>query len=186
MSQASPQPNAFIRHASLPDGTPIRVRPIRADGAAELQRAFEQLTPVSRNQRFLARKVRLTDDELDFLTNADGRDHLALVVAVLDTAGGEVESVAVARCVRDRADPVLAEVAIVVKDSWQRRGVGEILLASLAAWALQEGVHRWRAYYWKENTGIKRLLAKVGVKCYEQRESPGIQEAEYVLRSPAG
>lgn len=184
MSHVSQMPSAFTRDASLPDRTPIRIRPIRADGAAELQRAFQQLTPVSRNQRFLARKDHLTDDELDFLTNADGRDHLALIVAVLDAAGDEVESIAVARCVRDRADPALAEMAIIVKDSWQRRGVGELLLSNLAAWAWQTGVRRWRVYYWKDNTGIKKLLAKVGTKRYELRESPGVLEAEYELRLP--
>ncbi len=169
---------------TLPDGTPIRIRPIRADGAAELQRAFHQLSPASRNQRFLARKDRLTADELDFLIHADGRDHLALVVAVLDDAGDEVDKIAVARSVRDRADPSVAEIAVIVRDQWHRRGVGEALLAALAGWAWHTGVRRWRAFYWKDNAGIKRLLAKVGTKRYEQRESPGILEAEYELRPP--
>ena len=186
MSDIEQAQHTFSRQATLPDGTPIRIRPIRADGAAELQHAFYQLSPASRNQRFLARKDRLTADELDFLTHADGRDHLALVVAVLDEAGGEVDRIAVARSVRDPVDPAMAEVAVIVKDEWHRRGVGEALLANLAAWAWNTGVRRWRAYYWKENTGIKHLLAKVGVKRYEQRESPGILEAEYELRSPDG
>ncbi|MCB0025867.1 MAG: GNAT family N-acetyltransferase, partial [Caldilinea sp.] len=74
----------------------------------------------------------------------------------------------------------------IVKDEWHRRGVGEALLTNLAAWAWQTGVRRWRAYYWKDNAGIQRLLAKVGVKRYEQRESPGILEAEYALQAPPG
>lgn len=178
--------HSFLRQTTLPDGTPIRIRRIRADGAAELQRAFHQLSPGARNQRFLARKDRLTAEELDFLTHADGRDHLALVVAVLDAAGSEVDKIAVARSVRDRADASVAEVAVIVKDEWHRRGVGEALLTNLAAWAWQTGVRRWRAYYWKDNAGIQRLLAKVGVKRYEQRESPGILEAEYALQAPPG
>lgn len=176
--------HTFSRQATLPDGTPIRIRPIRADGAAELQSAFYQLSPASRNQRFLARKDRLTADELDFLTHADGSDHLALVVAVLDAAGGEVDKIAVARSVRDRADPGVAEIAVIVRDQWHRRGVGEALLSNLAGWAWQTGVRHWRAYYWKDNAGIKRLLAKVCVKRFEKRESPGILEAEYELRLP--
>ena len=186
MSTTEQALTAFPRESCLPDGTPIRLRPIRADGAAELQHAFHQLSPLSRNQRFLARKDRLTAEELDFLTHADGYDHLALVVAVLDAAGEEAEKIAVARSVRDRADASVAEVAVIVKDDWHRRGVGEILLAGLSAWAWQTGVRRWRANYWKDNAGIRRLLSKVGTRRYEQRESPGILEAEYELRSPAG
>ena len=105
---------------------------------------------------------------------------------MLDEAGSEVDKIAVARSVRDRADASVAEVAVIVKDEWHRRGVGEALLTNLAAWAWQTGVRRWRAYYWKDNAGIQRLLAKVGVKRYEQRESPGILEAEYALQAPPG
>lgn len=115
-----------------------------------------------------------------------GYDHLALIVAVLDVTGAEAEKIAVARSVRACAESSVAEVAVIVKDDWHRRGVGELLLAALSAWAWQTGVRRWRAYYWKDNAGIRRLLAKVGTRRYEQRESPGILEAEYELRSPTG
>src|ERR1700742_1913049 len=98
------------------------MRPIGPDDKGLLESGLPCLPPASPYQRFLTGKRTFTQRELRYLTEVDGRDHMALVV--LD---GKDELVAVGRLVRDPAQPDTAELAIVVGDTWQRRGIGREL-----------------------------------------------------------
>jgi len=91
----------------LRDGTRAVVRPIRPDDKALLDRGMRRLTPESAHRRFLAPKPSLTAAELTYLTEVDGRDHVALVVV---EAADPDSLMAVGRCVRlqERADTAIA------------------------------------------------------------------------------
>jgi acetyltransferase len=108
----------------LPEGT--RMRPIAAADKPLLQVGVSRLSPESAYGRFLSGKPRLTEAELRYLTEVDGHDHIALVV--LDDAD---DLVAVGRLVRSDEDAGTAELAIVVADCWQGRGIGRTLAAAL-------------------------------------------------------
>jgi protein lysine acetyltransferase len=108
----------------LPAGT--WMRPIAPEDKALLQAGVGRLSPESAYGRFLTGKNRLTPAELRYLTEVDGRDHIALVV--LDEAD---DLVAVGRIVRDRERPDTGELALVVGDCWQRRGIGRMLAQEL-------------------------------------------------------
>lgn len=178
-------PNLTIDRVSLPDGTPAIVRPIRKDGGRKLAEGLQQLSAQTRYQRFFVLKKSFSPSELDFLTHCDGKNHLALVLTLTDEAGNELQSVAVARCIRDDRDPSLAEFAIVVTDKWQQRGAGKILLKALAKRAWEVGIRRWRATFLFDNTGIRKLMELIGTKQLERLESPGIVEVIYNLFPPS-
>ncbi len=108
----------------LPDGT--RMRPIAAEDKALLQAAVGRLSRESAYRRFLTSKPRLSSAELRYLTEVDGRDHIALVV--LDDEG---DIVAVGRLVRVHEAPDTAELAITVADCRQRQGIGRTLALEL-------------------------------------------------------
>jgi GNAT superfamily N-acetyltransferase len=108
----------------LPEGT--WMRPIAPTDKALLQVGVSRLSAETAYRRFLTGKPRLSKEELRYLTEIDGRDHMALVV--LD---GDGDLVAVGRLVRSEEDPDTAELAIVVADCWQRRGIGRVLAAEL-------------------------------------------------------
>jgi GNAT superfamily N-acetyltransferase len=108
----------------LPDGT--RMRPIAPGDKALLQAGVGRLSPETAYRRFLTGKPRLTSAELRYLTEVDGRDHIALVV--LD---GDDELVAVGRLVRDPERPDTAELAILVAECHQREGIGLTLAGEL-------------------------------------------------------
>ena len=59
--------------------------------------------------------------------------------------------VAVARYARDETDPTTAEVAILVADEWQHRGVARELMRPLMARARDAGIRRFRAEILPEN-----------------------------------
>ena len=125
----------------LRDGTEIVIRPIEPEDADQLRAGFEHLAAVSRYRRFLSEIHGLTRHQLDYLTHVDHVDHEALAALVAATGSG----IGTARYVRDTSDPAQAEVAIVIADAWQGRGIGTALVARLAKRARANGIERLTA-----------------------------------------
>lgn len=173
-----------MKSAVLANGTPALVRPIRPEDGEALRRGLKRLSPEGIVSRFLHERQNFTDQELRYLTHCDMIDHVGMILAILDESGREVDQVGVARYVRDKTDPTLAEVAIVLVDEWQQQRGGEFLLQTLATAAWQGGVRRWQAFSFTENTAIHRLLSKVGTPAYERRLGHGTIELGYDLREP--
>ena len=103
----------------LPDGSQILIRPIRADDKLMLEQGLHNLSETSVQRRFLTPKPSFSRAELRYLTEVDGRNHVALV-AERPTGAARV-LIAVARYVRLPDDPEAAEVAVVVADHWGPR-----------------------------------------------------------------
>jgi hypothetical protein len=61
----------------LPDGAPILIRPIRADDKRMLGNGLRHLSPQSVQRRFLTPERSFSRAELRYLTEVDGRDHVA-------------------------------------------------------------------------------------------------------------
>ncbi|CAN5148988.1 hypothetical protein BH20VER2_BH20VER2_07680 [soil metagenome] len=123
------------------------IRPIRTDEGPTLLAALQRLAPESRVRRFLYDKRSFSEAELHELTHCDGVNHIALVAAVLDDRGAEVEPVAVGRAIRSSPDSDCAEAAFVTADEWQRHGVGKALVQELARRSQQVGIRRWRRLF---------------------------------------
>jgi GNAT superfamily N-acetyltransferase len=152
----------FREQHVLRDGTRVTLRHVRSDDLAELKRGLERLSPESRYRRFLGAVTPLTDQQLRYLVNVDGHDHVAIVVE-RDTPGpqGEV-GLAIARFVRLKDDPSVAEAAITVADDMQGKGLGRLLALTLARAAHERGVRRFRGEILEDNTAVRQLLADVG------------------------
>jgi RimJ/RimL family protein N-acetyltransferase len=123
-------------------------------------------------QRFLSPKPRLSHSELKYLTEVDFIDHYALV-AVLAAAPDVV--VGVGRWVRSVEAPGDAEIAIVIADDLQGRGVGTALGRALADAALERGIARFTASMLPANTAAHRLFAKITSRMQLTREH-GVDE----------
>jgi GNAT superfamily N-acetyltransferase len=124
------------RPVRLRDGSAVLIRPVRPEDAGLLEDGLAGLR---------------------YVTDVDHRDHEAL--GALDHARGG--GVGIARYVRDREDPHAAEIAVIVIDGWQGRGLGTELLARLSERACQEGIRRFTAAVAADNaamTGLRRNL----------------------------
>jgi len=172
------------RRIRLADGSVAVTRPITPADAPSLTRGLRRLSPAGNAYRFLHHRKRFTETELHYLTHCDFVDHIGLVFAVLDPGGREVDAVGVARCIRTKADPELAEVAIVFVDEWQRRGAGTVLLGHLADLAQQAGIRRWQAFMLTGNVAAERLLARFGREVRRSRLGYGTNEVIYGLHEP--
>ena len=142
----------------MPGGETILIRPVMPDDRGLFLAAWEQVSPASRQRRFLGPKSELTEEELDFYTQVDGHHHIAIGALSLDSTGETDAGIAVARIIRAEDEPDAGELGILVVDAWQGRGVGRVLMPRLLQLAAAEGVTRVRAQAWSDNEPIQRLL----------------------------
>jgi GNAT superfamily N-acetyltransferase len=173
-----------VHRVKLAGGLSAVVRPIRPADGPRLAEGLRQLSPESRRRRFLFSRGSFSAEELDCFTHCDGVNHLALVVVATGPNGREHQFVAVARCIRDSADPGLAEVAIAVADDWQHHGVGEMLIQALAGSAWEAGIRYWNAILFTNNVAMRKLLELVGKKQSERSEDAGVVGLVYQLSPP--
>ena len=143
----------------LPDGTQILIRPIRPDDKALLEQGLHNLSETSVQRRFLTPKPSFSRAELRYLTEVDGRNHVALVAERPNAPTRAL--IGVARYVRLPDDPETAEVAVVVADYWQGRGIGTLLVDELAPRARARGVRRFTATMAGDNRPAHRLFEKL-------------------------
>jgi GNAT superfamily N-acetyltransferase len=134
------------------------VRAIRPQDSQGLLEGFQRLSPESRYRRFLAPLAKLGRAQLRYLTEVDHHDHEALLAIDPETRNG----LGVARFVRSREDPAVAEVAVAVADDWQGRGLGTALLHDLAGRAREEGIRRFSASVLAENSAVIEMVFKLG------------------------
>jgi RimJ/RimL family protein N-acetyltransferase len=158
----------------LPDGASILVRPIRADDKRMLEDGLRHLSDESVQRRFLTHKRSFSRSELRYLTEVNGRDHVALVA---EYPGDPVRRlIAVARFVRLADEPTTAEAAIVVADDWQRRGVGSALTDELAEQARRSGIARFTATMASDNEAAHRLMRRLTTHLERKHTGHGVSE----------
>jgi RimJ/RimL family protein N-acetyltransferase len=154
----------------LSDGTPVELRQIRADDKELLRAGYERLSERSRLRRFLGPKPRLTASDLRYLTEVDGVSHYAVVALW----GPDI--VGVARWVRLVDDPDEAEVAVVVGDPLQGKGLGKILARNLADAARARGIRRIRASILSDNPPAMALMELIAGRLTDGGHHHGIHE----------
>lgn len=150
----------------------LRLRLIRPDDEARLIALYDRLSRHTAYQRFFTAMRRLPPDWAHFLANVDSQKRLALVIEAPGPDGPEV--IAVARY-EPTSEPGVAEVAFVVQDGWQGKGLGRRLLRELLAAAAARGIRRFRAYVLADNVRMLRLLSRY-THLLERRTASGVTE----------
>ena len=165
----------YVTSFRLTDGSLVRIRPIQASDKFLFERSKRagSFSDETMQRRFLAPKPILSRSELRYLTEVDGRDHVALV-AVKDHAPGEL--VAVARFVRLHDDPSTAEAAIVVADAKQGKGLGKKLALMLADAARERGIVRIQGTLLSDNPAAHRLMKAIGRRLEDHGHERGVHE----------
>ena len=120
------------------DGGTVHLRPIRPDDADRLAAFHSRLSKETVYNRFFAYRPVLSDVDVARFTQVDHHDRVALVATLND------DIVGVVRYDR-RPDLDDAEVAFVVEDAHQGRGLGPLLLEHLGAAARERGIGRFTA-----------------------------------------
>ncbi len=134
-----------------------RITPVRPEDRSDVQRLFAACSVASVRHRFRAPLPAFPARHLDELLAGPPERHDAL--AVRAGAGGELVALGSLAQPYGPSDGHTAELALLVVDAWQRRGLGRALTAALVERAARRGVTRVVA---EVEHGRGRLLTAVG------------------------
>nr|WP_232072534.1 GNAT family N-acetyltransferase [Phytohabitans flavus] len=146
----------------LSDGTTVHLRQIRPEDAAGIVAMHSRFSERTRYLRYFSPYPRIPERDLRRFVNVD---HLAREAFVVE-AGERI--LAVGRYERLGPEAVDAEVAFVVEDAYQGRGIGSVLLEHLAAAAREAGLRRFVAEVLPENSAMLRVFADAGYQVQRQ------------------
>ena len=147
-------PNHWEADVVLTDGGTAHLRPITPDDADLLREFHGRLSPETIYYRFFAPYPRLSDRDVRRFTTVDYEDRVALVATISDAL------VAVVRY--DKVAPEEAEVAFVVEDAHQGRGLASVLLEHIGAAARERGIRRFIADVLPENRRMINVFREAG------------------------
>jgi RimJ/RimL family protein N-acetyltransferase len=152
---------------------PIEIRALRTDDRADLLGAVKRTSAQSLYRRFFGAKRDFSEKEIEFFTNIDFVNHVALVATV------EQESRAVivggGRYIIVR--PGAAEVAFAVVDEYQGQGIGRALMRHLVAIARDAGLRELVAEVLPDNIPMRMVFEKSGLRCNMKREGAVVHVA---------
>ncbi|MQS14304.1 GNAT family N-acetyltransferase [Streptomyces kaniharaensis] len=168
----------------LRDGGTARIRPITPADAARLVEFYEQVSDQSKYFRFFAPYPKLSEKDVRRFTHHDFVNRVALAVVIRDRFIATVRYDRIDAEGRPSDTGTDAEVAFLVQDAHQGRGVASALLEHIAAVAQERGIRRFQAEVLPENRKMVKVFTDAG---YTQRRSfaDGVVHLEFDLEPTA-
>ena len=155
-------------------GRDVLFRHMRPSDDRLLVDLYRQLSQETRRLRFLMLMPDLPDEVLLpaalRLATIDPEVSAALIATVEED--GQERAVAVAQLICDGAGAATAEAGLVVRDDYQREGLGSALFDLLVQVAMARGLEGLWGVSLADNAGMHRLIQKVGLP-YTSRTSQG-------------
>jgi acyl-CoA synthetase (NDP forming)/RimJ/RimL family protein N-acetyltransferase len=156
---SAPPPAHWEADVVAADGGTVHLRPICPEDADGLVGLMDRSSDQTRYYRFFGPMKRLSDKDLHRFTHVDHVDRVAFVLML----GGDL--IGVGRYDRLPGTDE-AEVAFLIEDAHQGRGLGSVLLEHLAAAARERGIARFVAEVLTQNARMVRVFLDAG---YEPR-----------------
>jgi len=172
LAQPPVEQSAAGQPAELADGTEVTIRPLTSIYREAVRDLHDRCSPEARRFRYFTSMPTLPPRMFDRLCDRS-RGH-SLV------AGHDGQVVALAGLMFT-ADPGIAEMAFLVEDRWQGRGLGSMLARTLVREARDLGYAEVKATLLADNVRMRRLLISLGATL-GHTEDPGVVEA----RLPVG
>ncbi len=141
----------------LRDGSQVEIRALQREDEADMLAAVERTSAQSLQRRFFVMKRHFSEKERAFFMDVDFKNHVA-IVALAEEAGRKVIAGGGRYIV---FEPGRAEMAFVVVDAWQGRGVGSILMRHLVKFASDAGLQELTAEVLPENAAMRKVFEKV-------------------------
>ncbi|MCP3938981.1 MAG: GNAT family N-acetyltransferase, partial [Actinomycetia bacterium] len=121
----------------LEDGLQISIRPIHPTDEPRMRDLFYDLSQQTLYYRFMSRATRVPRRQIRDFTYIDHRNEIAVIATVPEAHGDEI--VGIGRYYLDKTTN-RAEVAFVVRDEWQGKGIGTFLYKHLSKIARGNGI----------------------------------------------
>ncbi len=150
----------------LRDGRLVEIRALQPSDRPALEAAVDRTSALSLYRRFFAVRTIFTEEQASFFVDVDFKKHVALVAVVNDGTGPSIAGGG--RYVLVGNDE--AEIAFMIIDAYQGKGIGRMLLRHLVTIAKDAGVRQFVAEVLPENTPMLKLFAKCGLHMTVQSE----------------
>lgn len=160
-------PSAHVVDVALRDGSTLHVRPVSEQDTPKIKRFLGTLSRESIGFRFFGSPN--LDWVCEWSVDVDYSDRYALV------AGTGPEQAIVAHGAYMRLDEHRAEVAFMVSDQWQGRGIATIMLAHLAAAAEEHGISTFFAEVLPHNHRMIDVFVESGFPVKRHRKQDVIE-----------
>jgi acetyltransferase len=164
---------------TMRDGTQVAIRSIRPEDEPLMIAFHEGLSGRSVYMRYfesLSFKARTAHERLSRICFADPQQEAVLVAVHTDQNTGGERILAVGR-LSIFGDGKTAEIAAVVTDDYQGRGLGTELLKRLLQVALNQGIHRISAEMLRDNTVMQSILKRLGFRLYQLKDPRSVRAA---------
>ncbi|MCB1857964.1 MAG: GNAT family N-acetyltransferase [Gammaproteobacteria bacterium] len=125
----------------------------------EIRKGLARLSAKSRWQRFASGVNQLSEDQLDYLTDVDGKDRVAWCALI--RSGDSYQGIGVSRYVRLPGEGACAEFAVTVIDEYQKQGIGRALLERLLESARCNGISTLRGFVFPSNLLMLELCRQL-------------------------
>jgi acetyltransferase len=175
-------PTRYVSDWKMKDGTEVTIRPIRPEDEPLMVRFHEGLSERSVYLRYfhlMNLSQRVAHERLTRICFIDYDREMALVAEHRNAASGEREILAVGRLTKVHGTND-AEVAVLVSDRFQGRGLGKELLSRLLIVGADEKLSRLTADILPDNRDIMRVCGKLGFELKHSLEDE-VVKAQFAL-----
>jgi acetyltransferase len=163
---ARPYPSQYVLPWTMADGTQVTIRPIRAEDEPLMVKFHETLSDRTVYLRYfssLSLARRTAHERLVRICFSDYEREMVLVAECRDPQTGELHILGVGRLNKLHADKA-AELAVLVADQFQHRGLGTELVRRLIQIARDEKLSRIVAEMLRDNLPIQTTLRRLGFR----------------------
>ena len=181
-----PYPARYQKNIALNDGTEITIRPIRPEDEPLLVKFHYTLSERSVYLRYfhwMKLEQRTEHERLTRMCFIDYDRQMAFVAERNDEIRGEREIVGVGRLVKSHIGEE-AELAVIVSDQFQKRGIGSALVRQLVDFAREEKLTRVTATVLFENRPMQKIFERAGFHL-EQSRDPESLTAVLAVQQPS-
>lgn len=144
----------------LEDGTQIAIRPVHPTDEPAMRDLFHRVSQETLYRRFMSRMQHVPAQQVQDLVYVDHRADVSVVGTLPATQGDEI--IAASGYYLDPASN-RAEVAFVVADTWQGRGIGSFLFRFLAGIARRNGIRALTAEVLRDNLAMQAVFLNSGL-----------------------
>jgi GNAT superfamily N-acetyltransferase len=157
----------YCDYYSTRSGQKVKLRLVKKGDAALLVDMFYRLSPETKRLRFHLYTAKIPEEmvwqEAEKLSDLDPQLQVAIVATLIEEDHLE-HAVGVARFMRQTVEDTEAEIAVVVRDDFQRRGLGKHLLLTLADRARELGITHFTAWVVDDNIRLMKLIKNMELK----------------------
>jgi acetyltransferase len=157
-------PSRYVAPWTMKDGGNVTIRPIRPEDEPLMVRFHETLSERSVYLRYfhlMNLEQRVTHERLTRICFIDYDREMALVAVRRNSETGDSEILGVGRLTKIHGTRE-AEIAVLISDNWQGRGLGKELLSRLLVVAADDKLARVVADILPDNRGVMRICEKLG------------------------